>query len=150
MEIEQLRNNEGSVIQQPLSPPNMFNPSPSRGDKSTPATMDFGSHSGPVETNVGSEVQPTMDFTPAVGIFSSDLETPSTYSGERLGFENTRLSDIPELSNSAGVCCLSILLLWLLATEFIIAIQPATMHLPFKLSMLFILSCFIYFFAVII
>lgn len=112
IEIEQLRNNEvpevntGAPVIQPLSPPNVVNPSPSTGDKSTPATMDFGSHSGQVETNIGSEVRPTMDFTPSVGLFSSDLETPATYSGERLGVEKTGLSDIPELLNSAGVCCL--------------------------------------------
>lgn len=108
MEIEHLRNYEvpemhavGSVIQ-PSSPPNTFNPSPGRGDKSTPATFDFGSHSGLVETNIRSEVRPTIDFTPSVGFFSSDLETPATYSGERFGLENTGLSDIPELPNSAG------------------------------------------------
>lgn len=115
MEIEHLRNNEVPDVEnvmsvilpsphQPVSPPTVFVCSPSRGDKSTPDTLDFGSHSVQGGTNNETESRQTTDFTPSAGHSGLGKETPATYSGERLGVENTGLSDIPELLNSAGVC----------------------------------------------
>ncbi|KAL3516561.1 hypothetical protein ACH5RR_023463 [Cinchona calisaya] len=113
MEVEHLRNNEvaagGNVMFDILPSPSRSVPSSTmsmaswiRIDESTPATMNFGSELDHLETTFGTDVQPTPDLAASSGLFGSDLETPATFLGETLGVENTVLSDIPEMVNSAG------------------------------------------------
>ncbi|KAI8012828.1 hypothetical protein LOK49_LG05G00404 [Camellia lanceoleosa] len=80
-----------------------FKSSPYRRDDFTPASAgNLGSQSEPqLGTTVGTGVQPTPDLAASTGALGSELETPMTFLGERLGFENIGLSDIPEVMNSA-------------------------------------------------
>ncbi|KAI8025292.1 Sister chromatid cohesion 1 protein 3 [Camellia lanceoleosa] len=80
-------------------------------DDFTPASAyNLGSQSEPqLVTTVGTGVQPTPDLAASTGALGSELETPMTFLGERLGFENTGLSDIPEVMNSAEADDLSFL-----------------------------------------
>ncbi|KAI8024243.1 Sister chromatid cohesion 1 protein 3 [Camellia lanceoleosa] len=80
-------------------------------DDFTPASAgNLGSQSEPqLGTTVGIGVQPTPDLAASTGALGSELETLMTFLGERLGFENTGLSDIPEVMNSAEADDLSFL-----------------------------------------
>ncbi|CDP07718.1 unnamed protein product [Coffea canephora] len=113
MEIENLRNYEGpsggnemfNILPSPnrfISSPTMSMASPIRRGESTPATTNFGSEQDRLETTIGTDVQTTPDLAASSGLFSSDMETPATLLGGALGVENTVLSDIPEMLNSAG------------------------------------------------
>ncbi|KAL3537342.1 hypothetical protein ACH5RR_000708 [Cinchona calisaya] len=113
MEIEHLRDYEGPAGGSPmfeiLPSLSRFGPSPSmsmpsiiRTDESTPATMNVGSESDWLETTIGTDVQPTPDLAASSGLFGTDSETPATRLSKALGVENTVLSDIPEMANSAG------------------------------------------------
>lgn len=115
VEIEHLRNYEdpagGDLMFDILpsssrfvSSPTMSMATPIGKDKSTPATMNFGSEQDRLETTVGTDIQHTASLASSSGLFGSDMETPATLLGEALGVENTVLSDIPEIVNSAGVC----------------------------------------------
>ncbi|KAM3686246.1 hypothetical protein ACJW31_11G183600 [Castanea mollissima] len=50
---------------------------------------------------IETELMPTPDLAASTGTRRSELETPMTFLEERLGLENTALSDIPDLMNSA-------------------------------------------------
>ncbi|KAL6958508.1 hypothetical protein U1Q18_050505 [Sarracenia purpurea var. burkii] len=80
-----------------------FMSSPHRRDSFTPVPANnFGSQLEPqLGTTVGNEVQPAPDRTASIGTFESEMETPTTFKGRQLGLENTGLSDIPEVMNSA-------------------------------------------------
>ncbi|KAL6967036.1 hypothetical protein U1Q18_032835 [Sarracenia purpurea var. burkii] len=80
-----------------------FMSSPYRRDSFTPVPANnFGSQLEPqLGTTVGNEVQPAPDRTASIGTFESEMETPTTFKGRQLGLENTGLSDIPEVMNSA-------------------------------------------------
>ncbi|XP_059654323.1 sister chromatid cohesion 1 protein 3-like [Cornus florida] len=104
--IEHLRDYEGpacSNILPELGPsPNRFTPSPSRGDDFTPASPNnLGSQSEPqLGTTIGTGMLNTPDLAASTGPIGSEMETPMTFS-ERLDVENSVLSDIPEVLNSA-------------------------------------------------
>ncbi|XP_071936301.1 sister chromatid cohesion 1 protein 3 isoform X2 [Coffea arabica] len=113
MEIENLRNYVGpsggnemfNILPSPnrfISSPTMSMASPIRRGESTPATTNFGSEPDRLETTIGTDVQTTPDLAASSGPFGSDMETPATLLGGALGVENTVLSDIPEMLNSAG------------------------------------------------
>lgn len=72
-------------------------PSPTRIDDYTPAfDTERSSWTNPMETTVGT----ISDRGTSTGRLGSDMETPLTMLDEQTGFENTCLSDIPELMNS--------------------------------------------------
>ncbi|XP_028051747.1 sister chromatid cohesion 1 protein 3 isoform X1 [Camellia sinensis] len=121
-EIECLRNYEGpdcsNILPEIMGSPNRFmasetrfTSSPYRRDDLTPASAgNLGSQSEPqLGTTVGTGVQPTPDLAASTGTLGSESETPMTFLGECLGFENTGLSDIPEVMNSAEADDLSFL-----------------------------------------
>ncbi|KAL6961954.1 hypothetical protein U1Q18_036913 [Sarracenia purpurea var. burkii] len=114
MEIERLRNYEApienNILPEIVCSPNRFIPSetgfissPYGRDSFTPVqASNFGSQLEPqLGTTVGNEVQSTSNRTSSNGTFESEMETPPTFKGRRLGLENTGLSDIPEVMNSA-------------------------------------------------
>ncbi|CAL5331359.1 unnamed protein product [Camellia sinensis] len=114
MEIERLQNYKGpdgsNILPETMGSPNRFmasqtrfKSSPYRRDDFTPASAgNLGSQSEPqLGTTVGIGVQPTPELAASTGALGSELETPMTFLGERLGFENAGLSDIPEVMNSA-------------------------------------------------
>ncbi|KAL6961952.1 hypothetical protein U1Q18_036911 [Sarracenia purpurea var. burkii] len=98
-----------NILPEIVGSPNRFTPetgfmsSPYRRDSFTPVPANnFGSQLEPqLGTTVGNEVQPTPDRTASTGTFESEMVTPTTFKGRRLGLENTGLSDIPEVMNSA-------------------------------------------------
>ncbi|GMP41873.1 hypothetical protein CsSME_00011820 [Camellia sinensis var. sinensis] len=114
MEIERLQNYQGpdgsNILPEIMGSPNRFMASktrfksyPYRRDDFTPASAgNLGSQSEPqLGTTVGTGVQPTPDLAASTGALGSELETLMTFLGKRLGFENTGLSDITEVMNSA-------------------------------------------------
>ncbi|KAL7234198.1 hypothetical protein ACSBR1_017736 [Camellia fascicularis] len=114
LEIERLQNYEGpngsNILPEIMGSPNRFmasetrfKSSPYRRDNFTPASAgNLGSQSEPqLGTTVGTGVQPTSDLAASTGALGSELETPMTFLGERLGFENIGLLDIPEVMDSA-------------------------------------------------
>ena len=115
IEIERLcdhEGNAGSNILPEIMPsptrliysPTRFPSSSIRGDFTPISTGDKGSELDPmVGTDFGTRSLPTPDFSMSAGTFGSDLETPATFMEDQLGVENTGLSDIPELVNSAEV-----------------------------------------------
>ena len=112
LSIERLRHHEGNVGSNTLSeimPSSTRFPSSIRVDFTPGSTTDIGSELDPrVGTDFGTRSLPTPGFSSA-GTFGSDLETPVIYM-EQLGLENTGLSDIPELMNSAEDVSLSVFL----------------------------------------
>ncbi|PSS24484.1 Sister chromatid cohesion 1 protein [Actinidia chinensis var. chinensis] len=125
MEIERLRNYDGPIgsntLPEIIGSPSRFMPSEIMGspnmlphrDDFTPAPASAGSLGSQSEpklgTTVGTAVQPTPDLAESAGTLGSDMETPATFLGERLGLESTGLSDIPEVMNSAEADDLSFL-----------------------------------------
>ncbi|GFY92160.1 Rad21/Rec8-like family protein [Actinidia rufa] len=117
MEIERLRNYDGpigsNILPEIIGSPSRFMPSEIMGspnmllhrDDFTPAPASAGSLGSQSEpklgTPVGTAVQPTPDLAESAGTLGSEMETPATFLGERLGLESTGLSDIPEVMNSA-------------------------------------------------
>lgn len=113
IEIERLRDHEGNagsnilpeIMPSPtrlIYSPTRFPSSSIRGDFTPISTGDKGSELDPmVGTDFGTRSLPTPDFSMSAGTFGSDLETPATFMEDQLGVENTGLSDIPELVNSA-------------------------------------------------
>lgn len=114
-EIERLRNNEipaeSNVLQDLINSPNRIvpspakstpspaksTPSPTRRDDYTPAfDPENSSWTNPMETTMGT----ISDRGASTGRLGSDMETPLTMLDEQRGFENTCLSDIPEMMNS--------------------------------------------------
>ncbi|WMV17579.1 hypothetical protein MTR67_010964 [Solanum verrucosum] len=100
IEIERLRGNQDLAHTDLLSPsPNKFISSPPRSMPSPSRRDDFTPVTAPTERGV----LPTPDLATSIGHVGSDMETPSTWYEEGLGFEITVLSDIPEFDNFAGV-----------------------------------------------
>ncbi|XP_058225203.1 sister chromatid cohesion 1 protein 3 [Rhododendron vialii] len=109
MEIEHPRNNEGRFDNNVL-PDTTFMPSqtgymsplPQR-EEFTPTSADnFVSESeSQWGTSVGTRVQPTPDLAASTGTLGPEMETPMTFLVERQGLDDTGLSDIPEVMNSA-------------------------------------------------
>ncbi|KAM7476690.1 hypothetical protein LguiB_023933 [Lonicera macranthoides] len=111
MEYERIRNYEGPSTSNILpdivpssaiflSSPNDFLPCPSNGgDDFTPG---YGTTSEQVPTTTGTRVTPTPDPGASTGPLGSDMDTPVNL------FDNTGLSDIPEMADS-GVGELSFL-----------------------------------------
>lgn len=109
MEIERIRNYEipagtntiPEIIYSPnkaLFSPNGSMPSPNTRDEYTPV---FDTDKGAWSEQVGTTIGTTSDVGASTGPFGSDMVTPLTFLEERAGVENTCLSDIPELGNSA-------------------------------------------------
>ncbi|KAK1373784.1 Sister chromatid cohesion 1 protein 3 [Heracleum sosnowskyi] len=107
-EIERLRNNEipteSNVLHDLINSPNRIvpssaksMPSPTTRDDYTPAfDPESSSWTNPMETTMGT----ISDRGASTGCLGSDMETPLTMLDEQIGFENTCLSDIPEMMNS--------------------------------------------------
>ncbi|KAL8108037.1 hypothetical protein AgCh_024460 [Apium graveolens] len=114
-EIERLRNNEipieSNVLHDLINSPNRIVPSPSKSMPSpaksmpSPTTRDHytpafdpesSAWTNPMETTMGT----ISEREPSTGRLGSDMETPLTVLDEQRGFENTCLSDIPEMMNS--------------------------------------------------
>lgn len=92
MEMERPRNVESQDGSNFL---NEFVPTPARSMASTLRGDDF------THVTIETELLPTPDLAASTGTRRSELETPMTFLEERLGLENTALSDIPDLMNSA-------------------------------------------------
>ncbi|XP_050284015.1 sister chromatid cohesion 1 protein 3 [Quercus robur] len=92
MEMERPRNVESQDGSNFL---NEFAPTPARSMASTLRGDDF------THVTIETELLPTPDLAASTGTRRSELETPMTFLEERLGLENTALSDIPDLMNSA-------------------------------------------------
>ncbi|KAJ8899220.1 hypothetical protein K2173_012396 [Erythroxylum novogranatense] len=107
IEIERLRHDEahlGNDILPELFPSEeRLMRSPIRRNDFTPdLANNIGSQTATwAESTVGTGLLPTPDIGTSTGTFSSELETPKTYLEERMGIDNTELSDIPEMMNSA-------------------------------------------------
>lgn len=107
-EIERLRNieipTESNVLHDLINSPNRIVPSPAksmssptRRDDYTPAfDPESSAWTNPMETTMGT----ISDRGASTGRLGSDMETPLTMLDEQRGFENTCLSDIPEMMNS--------------------------------------------------
>ena len=92
MEMERPRNVESQDGSNFL---NEFAPTPARSMASTLRGDDF------THVTMETELLATPDLAASTGTRRSELETPMTFLEERLGLENTALSDIPDLMNSA-------------------------------------------------
>ncbi|XP_057980226.1 sister chromatid cohesion 1 protein 3 isoform X2 [Malania oleifera] len=112
MEIERIRHNEdyasSNILADLMPSPPKSMPSQHRKDEFTPISANtLGTETEPqVWTSTGTDGLSMPDLATSTGPFGSDLETPID---ERLGAENTGLSDIPELINSAEAEGLSFL-----------------------------------------
>ncbi|KAL8092118.1 sister chromatid cohesion 1 protein 3 [Apium graveolens] len=121
-EIERLRNNEipteSNVLHDLINSPNRIVPSPSKSMPSpaksmpspaksmpSPTTRDdytpafdpeSSAWTNPMETTMGT----ISERGASTGCLGSDMGTPLTMLDEQRGFENTCLSDIPEMMNS--------------------------------------------------
>ncbi|XP_017245212.1 sister chromatid cohesion 1 protein 3 [Daucus carota subsp. sativus] len=106
-EIERLRNNEipteSNILHDLMNSPSRIVPSPTKsmssptGRDDNPSAFDPESAwTNPMETTIGT----VSDRGASTGRLGSDMETPLTMLNEQSGFENTCLSDIPELMNS--------------------------------------------------
>lgn len=106
-EIERLRNNEipteSNILHDLMNSPSRIVPSPAKsmssptGRDDNPSAFDPESAwTNPMETTIGTVSDPGA----STGRLGSDMETPLTMLNEQSGFENTCLSDIPELMNS--------------------------------------------------
>lgn len=109
MEIEHPRNNEGrfdnNVLPDPTFMPSQtgyMSPLPRR-EEFTPISADsLGLETEPQwGTSIGTRVQPTPDLAASIETLGPEMETPMTFFEERQGLDDTGLSDIPEVMNSA-------------------------------------------------
>ncbi|KAE9459839.1 hypothetical protein C3L33_08257, partial [Rhododendron williamsianum] len=109
MEIEHPRNNEGRFDNNVL-PDTTFMPSQTRYMSPLPRREEFTPTSADNfdlesesqwRTSVGTRVQPTPDLATSTETLGPEMETPMTFFVEHQRLDDTGLSDIPEVMNSA-------------------------------------------------
>ncbi|KAK4759959.1 hypothetical protein SAY87_023090 [Trapa incisa] len=106
LEIERLRQHEesgngsGAFHELLLSPPRVGLSSTRRSEYTPFTDNDASLYEIPQSTTMGSSNQTLTDLAMSTGPFTSDLETPIMFSGEELGVQENRLSDIQEFGTS--------------------------------------------------
>ncbi|KAH6812309.1 hypothetical protein C2S53_005920 [Perilla frutescens var. hirtella] len=101
IEIEVLRNNEHASPERFMPPFSTPVPSPSGRSHLTPKNSNKGLQSECLEMADGDGTLPLSNVG-ASGNFDSEIRTPDAFYNDDMQFDNTVLSDIPELNPSVG------------------------------------------------